>query len=234
MLSLSLLAHAAIAAVAATEGYSLAHLEPGSQPERLIELAAPELVAAPKADESTAATPLAPAPSLERRAEPASRAPARAAAPDSARTSVPAPAVVAAPPAVVAAESAAPHFVMAAAAFTQTVAVHVGGAGLVATTPAAAAPLGEHEVSVGAKLLSGAPPPYPASAEAAGIEASVPVELVIDDQGSVRSAVATSHVGYGLDEAALAAVRTYRFAPARRDGRVVAVRMRWIVHFELR
>jgi TonB family protein len=87
---------------------------------------------------------------------------------------------------------------------------------------------------VGPRLLTGPPATYPATAEAAGVESSVPVELVIDARGAVQSAVALGHVGYGLDEAALAAVRAYRFAPARRNGAPVAVRMRWVVRFELR
>ena len=45
---------------------------------------------------------------------------------------------------------------------------------------------------------------------------------------------ALTHVGYGLDEAALRAIRAYRFSPARRAGRPVPVRMRWSVQFRLR
>jgi len=40
--------------------------------------------------------------------------------------------------------------------------------------------------------------------------------------------------GYGLDEAALTAIRAYRFSPAVRAGRAVPVRMRWVVQFRLR
>jgi protein TonB len=89
-------------------------------------------------------------------------------------------------------------------------------------------------VEAPAKLASGAAPRYTAAAEAAGIEAEVPLEIVIDARGSVESARALSHVGYGLDEAALAAVRGYRFSPARRAGEPVPVRMRWVMRFQLR
>jgi outer membrane biosynthesis protein TonB len=40
--------------------------------------------------------------------------------------------------------------------------------------------------------------------------------------------------GYGLDDAAARAIRDYRFSPAIRAGRPVAVRMRWTVQFRLR
>ncbi|MEO7917560.1 MAG: energy transducer TonB [Dokdonella sp.] len=96
------------------------------------------------------------------------------------------------------------------------------------------APVAENLVDLPAKLLRGGPPNYTAAAELAGVEAEIPVELVIDAQGSVRSARALTHIGYGLDEAALAAVRSYHFAPARRTNKLVAVRMRWIMRFQLR
>jgi TonB family protein len=77
-------------------------------------------------------------------------------------------------------------------------------------------------------------PSYPRAAEAAGIESRVPLEIVVDARGNVTSARCLSHVGYGLDEAALRGIRDYRFSPARRHGRAVPVRMRWVVQFELR
>jgi outer membrane biosynthesis protein TonB len=48
------------------------------------------------------------------------------------------------------------------------------------------------------------------------------------------SARALTRAGYGLDAAALQGIRGYRFSPAMRAGRPVAVRMRWIVQFRLR
>jgi len=43
-----------------------------------------------------------------------------------------------------------------------------------------------------------------------------------------------TRVGYGLDEAALRGVRAYHFSPARRAGKALAVRMRWLMRFQLR
>ena len=62
----------------------------------------------------------------------------------------------------------------------------------------------------------------------------MPLEVVIDRTGAVQSARTLERVGYGLDEAAVAAVRRYRFSPAHRAGKAVAVRMRWVLRFQLR
>lgn len=92
----------------------------------------------------------------------------------------------------------------------------------------------ETGVDAPAKILFEPEPPYPAAAETAGVEAQVPVEIVVDATGAVRSARALQHAGYGLDEAATLGVRAYRFTPAKRSGHAVAVRMKWSVVFKLR
>jgi protein TonB len=106
--------------------------------------------------------------------------------------------------------------------------------GVSAAPSASVGPFSESAVDAPAKLLRGAPPHYTAAAESAAVEAEVPLEVVIDTAGSVQNARALTHVGYGLDEAALSAVRSYRFSPARRGGELVAVRMRWVMRFQLR
>lgn len=92
----------------------------------------------------------------------------------------------------------------------------------------------ETGVDAPAKIMFEPEPPYPAAAETAGIEAQVPVEIVVDATGAVRSSRALQHAGYGLDEAAVAGVRAYRFTAAKRGGHAVAVRMKWSVVFKLR
>lgn len=99
---------------------------------------------------------------------------------------------------------------------------------------ASAEPVPEAAVDTSATLLTGNSPRYTPEAEAAGVEADVPLEIVVDGAGTVIGARALAHVGYGLDEAALRGVRAYRFAPARRAGKPLAVRMRWIMRFQLR
>lgn len=90
------------------------------------------------------------------------------------------------------------------------------------------------QVGVPARLLASAPLVYPARARAAEIEGDVEVEIVVDTRGRVVDARVARPAGYGLDEAALVAVRGYRFSPASRDGAAVRVRMRWSVQFQLR
>ena len=83
-------------------------------------------------------------------------------------------------------------------------------------------------------LLSASALVYPPAARNAGIELDHPVEIVVDTLGQVASARPITRAGYGLDEAALRAIAEYRFAPARRGGHPVRVRMRWIVQLRLR
>lgn len=102
------------------------------------------------------------------------------------------------------------------------------------TASSDAAAAAEHDVDVPARLLAAAPLAYPPAARQSEVELDFPLEIVVDASGRVVSARALSHAGYGLDEAALQGIRGYRFSPAMRAGRSVAVRMRWIVQFRLR
>jgi periplasmic protein TonB len=91
----------------------------------------------------------------------------------------------------------------------------------------------ESAVDAKARLASSVPVVYPETARAAELEADVRLELVVDPEGRVVSARPLAPRGLGLDEAALRAVRAYRFSPARRAGRPVRVRMEWTVAFRL-
>lgn len=73
-------------------------------------------------------------------------------------------------------------------------------------------------------------PQYPAEARAAGIRGSVVTELVIDPSGNVIDATVVQSVPM-LDDAALAAVRSWKFAPTVINGQPVPVRMRTTVNF---
>jgi protein TonB len=127
----------------------------------------------------------------------------------------------------------APRFTIALGPATPAAATAESSAG---TAPAAddhvAFP--EDGVSSPATLARGAAPSYPAGARGEGFEGDVPLEIVVSRAGEVESARLLSRRGHGLDEAALAAVRRYRFTPAQKDGRPVRVRMRWTVQFRLR
>jgi protein TonB len=73
-------------------------------------------------------------------------------------------------------------------------------------------------------------PDYTEAARNARIEGRVRVEAMVDTLGGVSSARLLSNLGYGLDEAALAAVKKMRFRPGTRCAKplptafVVAVR----------
>src|SRR5436305_12725839 len=58
---------------------------------------------------------------------------------------------------------------------------------------------------------------YPEAARAAGLGATVTMELSIDEHGAVESARVVRPVGFGFDEAALAAARRLKFRPATKD-----------------
>jgi protein TonB len=95
-------------------------------------------------------------------------------------------------------------------------------------------PVAEAAADSPARLLAGNPPDYTQAAEISGVEADVPLEIVVDARGAVVRARVLERAGYGLDEVALEGIRRYRFAPALRAGTPVAVRMRWLMRFRLR
>jgi len=57
-------------------------------------------------------------------------------------------------------------------------------------------------------------------------------EGVPEPQSSAR--VVSSPLGFGLEQSALEAIRSWRFAPARYGDRPVAVYYRWNILFSLR
>ena len=59
------------------------------------------------------------------------------------------------------------------------------------------------------------------------------ISIIVDAQGNPQSPRVFRALGMGLDEKAQAAVMRYRFKPAKKDGKPVAVRMTVIVNFLL-
>jgi periplasmic protein TonB len=64
-------------------------------------------------------------------------------------------------------------------------------------------------------------------------QGEVTLLAVIGADGLPRHLTVVRSLGMGLDEKALAAVRTWRFEPARKDGHPVAVQMNIVVNFHL-
>lgn len=71
--------------------------------------------------------------------------------------------------------------------------------------------------------ISGAPPSYTEAASKAGVEGRVVVEAIIDKAGNVAEAHVRSGLSLGLDEAALEAVKAWKFKPATLLGQPVEV-----------
>jgi len=240
----ALLASAVVhAAAAATVGGVLAlGTRAGDRPAELV-----ELDLAPSADLAPDVVAPAAAPPVSTPAEPVRAHPAPRHRVTMRLSPNPAPPSAEVSPAPPAPEGPgdAPRFVMSAGTVaTQaavTTRVPAPGTGALsrpsgsANDPGSAGDVfGEGDVNQPARLLAPSPLVYPAAARAAGIELDFPVEIVVDPTGHVSAARALRHAGYGLDEAALRAIRDYRFSPALRAGRAVPVRMRWIVQFRLR
>lgn len=81
------------------------------------------------------------------------------------------------------------------------------------------APPGETaEAPVAPTIKAHPAPEYPAQALAARVAGTVVLEVSIDETGRVADAKVLQPAGHGFDEAALAAVKTWTFEPARQSG----------------
>lgn len=199
--------------------------------------AAPSLMVAVEVDQPLAVEAV---PEPPRQAEPIPSAPVRVVASHAGGAQRRTEAAVAAPaptPLVEATSGAPARFVMstsvAARAVTLAPSELLASAVGRVSEGTGTAPLDATEVSVPARLLARAPVVYPPEARAQEIETDVRVEIVIDAVGRVVAARTLAKAGYNLDEAAVQAIRRYRFSPAKKDGRAVSVRMRWTVQFRL-
>jgi TonB family protein len=83
------------------------------------------------------------------------------------------------------------------------------------------------------KVISSPDPEYPEEARRQGIEGAVRLWLIVDDQGRPREIKVAKQVGYGFDQEAVRAVREWRFKPAMKDGKPVAVQINVEVNFRL-
>jgi len=79
-------------------------------------------------------------------------------------------------------------------------------------------------------------PVYPEAARRAGVEGTVVLSALITARGDVESieVVRESRPGLGFGEAAVQAVRTWKYRPGSFDGRPVAVMLTVVVEFRLR
>jgi protein TonB len=76
---------------------------------------------------------------------------------------------------------------------------------------------------------------YPEIARKAGIEGTVYVEAVIDEKGNVVQTAIVKSLGHsGCDEAAIAAIRSVKWKPAKQRDKAVKVRISIPVKFRLK
>ena len=87
---------------------------------------------------------------------------------------------------------------------------------------------------MGPQILSAPEPSYPESARKAGVTGTTVVGMTISSDGSVSSAwVESSSGSSALDSAAVSAVYSWRFVPAKQDGVAITVNSRVPVTFNL-
>ena len=84
------------------------------------------------------------------------------------------------------------------------------------------------------RLLHEVKADYTEDARRRGLTGDVQLEIVIRRDGSVGDVTLLKGLGYGLDQRAMAAVRQWRFSPARRKGEAVDVVVEVAVEFTLR
>src|SRR5271168_1417067 len=93
-----------------------------------------------------------------------------------------------------------------------------------AARTASAQPLVDHAGAVSPTaptppvLLTRVEAAYPPDAQRQKLEATVGLEVVVDEHGGVVDARVTTPAGHGFDEAALDAIRKFTFGPAHAKG----------------
>jgi TonB family protein len=76
-------------------------------------------------------------------------------------------------------------------------------------------------------------PDYSEEARRKGVEGTIQLTLIVKADGSVGEVKVKRAIGHGLDEQAIAAVRTWKFRPAMKDGIPVAVMVTAEIRFQL-
>lgn len=215
---------AAVAAVHALALWGLHHL--GQRPPAMI---APPVVQAelvPAMPEQTPAPRPAPAAVQRPIQPPPKRMPAQRPTPTPTTTPEPATAAPADPEPVPSTNESA----------ASNAAVLASAAPAPAAPPAPPAPPPQIELpSASAAYLNNPPPPYPALSRRLGEQGRVVVRVRIEPDGTASAAEIRTSSGYArLDEAALAAVRQWRYVPGKRNGVPEAMWFLVPIQFELR
>jgi protein TonB len=83
------------------------------------------------------------------------------------------------------------------------------------------------------QLLRSVQPEFTEDARRQNYQGSVSIKLIVDSQGNPQDLRLVSHLGMGLDEKAIDAVRQYKFRPAMYQGHPVSVQIVIDVDFHL-
>jgi TonB family protein len=83
------------------------------------------------------------------------------------------------------------------------------------------------------QVIHSAQPEFTEQARQANYEGTVSIQLIVDSQGNPQDIRVTRHLGMGLDQKAIDAVRQYKFRPAMYQGHSVSVEMVIEVDFHL-
>src|SRR6187431_504302 len=89
-----------------------------------------------------------------------------------------------------------------------------------------------HATALAPVLEAHADPIYPAEALRERIAGTVGLEIAVDETGRVVDAKVVQPAGHGFDEAALAAVKSWTFSPARQNDRAIPATVQLLLPFE--
>ncbi len=76
-------------------------------------------------------------------------------------------------------------------------------------------------------------PRFTEDARRAGVEGVVILETVVDEEGNVRDVKVLKGLPFGLDQSAVDTVKTWRYEPALRNGKPVAVYFIFTINFQM-
>jgi TonB family protein len=82
-------------------------------------------------------------------------------------------------------------------------------------------------------VLQKTEPSYSEEARVAAVDGNVRISLVVDSQGNPSDLKVTRPIGFGLDEAALRSIASWKFKPGMKDGLAVPVQTSIEVNFRL-
>jgi TonB family protein len=83
-------------------------------------------------------------------------------------------------------------------------------------------------------VVSQVQPQYTDEARAARVQGTVELRATIREDGTVENVLVRKGLGYGLDEAAIAAVEQWKFIPGKKDGKPVSTVVGLLVNFALK